>query len=179
MKLVHVQVFIAVVAAVTGTFLPGSTPVSAQGTPGSGSPNGSQQQKQTNTPNAKASDYLVQVGKHVMWKSQVEKMHPELKKQSVQISPARHNDFPVTVGKRTVMASTLRRDPNDTKSRATTHDKMCRDYLVHIGKQPVWASAANCPMGKHQGGSKPLCCVVPMSDDAKLPRCCQDAQKQK
>src|SRR5437868_5140298 len=52
------------------------------------------------------TDYLVRVGKHTMWKSQVEKMHPELKAQIIPISKKNGNDFLVLVGKQTVWAST-------------------------------------------------------------------------
>src|SRR5437660_1462998 len=47
---------------------------------------------------AQNDDYLVQVGKHVMWKSQVEKMHPELKSRVLRLSKANKNDFLVQVG---------------------------------------------------------------------------------
>ncbi|MBC8143365.1 MAG: hypothetical protein H7Y38_18210 [Armatimonadetes bacterium] len=79
-------------------------------------------------------DYLVLIGKHTMWKSQVDKMHPEMRRQMVTISKADGNDYPVTIGKRTVMASTLRRSTGDMNTRPATHSAVCKDYLVQVGK---------------------------------------------
>lgn len=129
-------------------------------------------------------DYLVQVGKHFMWRSQVEKMHPELAKKAVRVSKGNKNDFLVTVDKKPVWASTLRRDPAG-KTRPAAHNSACKDFLVTAGKQAVRASSAQCPMGKHEKGARPLCCVAPAvaagnataAASAKLPRCCQDAPK--
>lgn len=122
------------------------------------------------------SDYLVRVGKHIMWKSQVEKMHPEMKSKMVTISKKNNNDFLVQVGKKTVWASTIRRDPN-AETKPASHDSGCKDFLVQVGKKSEWASAVDCPMGTHSKEAKPLCCVAPVSAEKELPKCCADAQK--
>ena len=125
---------------------------------------------------AVAKDYLVRCerGKGVMWASQAETMHP--KPKYTAISKANHNDFLVQVGKRAVPASSIRRD-DTAATRPATHDKSCVDYQIQVGKRVEWASAANCPMGKHEKGVKPLCCVAPtVAEQSKMPRCCKDAQ---
>ncbi|MBC8140028.1 MAG: hypothetical protein H7Y38_01160 [Armatimonadetes bacterium] len=176
MKIISTLSLIALSAtlSLTATLI-GIAPVAAQ----SGSP--------TPTPGVKTAkpakntvvgnDYLVLVGKHTMWKSQVEKMHPEMRKQIVTISKANGNDYPITVGKRTVMASTLRRSTGDSKTLPATHSASCKNYLVQVGKEAVLASSVNCPMGKHEGGTKPMCCVSPIvAKGDTLPRCCQDVK---
>lgn len=151
--------------------LVGPAPATAQ----SGSPTPGVKAANPAKSTAAGKDYLVIVNKHTMWKSQVEKMHPELAKKAVMVSKGNGNDYPVTVGKRTVMASTLRRSPGDSKTLPPTHSASCKDYLVQVGKRAVLASSINCPMGKHEGGTKPLCCVSPVvAKGESLPGCCQD-----
>lgn len=177
--LVRPAVLIVLVASVTSP-LASSSPALGQANPTHGASHGSTQRPAAAPGKAVAGDYLVSVGKHFMWKSQIETMHPTMAKRATRVSKENKNDFLVYVDKKPVWASTLRRDPN-AKTRPAAHNAACRDYLVQIGKQTTWASSADCPMGKHEKGVKPLCCVAPLeaAAGAKLPRCCEDAQKER
>lgn len=125
-----------------------------------------------------ARDYLVQVGKHAMWKSQVAAMHPELAKTAKPLSQAAGTDYLVQVGKTPVRASTLRRVTGPNATRPAPHDAACKDYLVQYGKKTAWASeiGAPCPAGPHKGERRPLCCVAPLEAGKALPPCCKAAQ---
>jgi hypothetical protein len=125
-----------------------------------------------------AGDYLVQVGKHAMWKSQVTKMHPELAKTAKPLSKKEGTDYLVHVGKTPVLASTLRRVEGPQATRPARHDAGCVDYLVQAGKKTVWASeiGAPCPAGPHKGQDKPMCCAMALETGKNLKPCCKDAQ---
>jgi hypothetical protein len=135
-------------------------------------------EKKSEVSTVAAADYLVQVGKHVMWKSQVTKMHPELAKSAKPLSKKEGTDYLVQVGKTSVLASTLRRVEGTKSTRPAPHDTACKDYLVQANKKTVWASeiGAPCPAGPHKGEQKPLCCVASLEKEKDLKPCCKDAQ---
>lgn len=129
-------------------------------------------------PHQASKDYLVQQGKHVMWKSQLEIMHPELARKATPLSKRAGNDYLVQVGKTSVLASTLRRAAGPKSTRPAPHGMACKDYIVQSGKKIVWASeiGAPCPAGPHKGEQKPLCCIVSLDSGKDLKPCCRDAQ---
>jgi hypothetical protein len=152
-------------------------PVSAQKSAPDNKP--AEARKPTETkPKTASNDYLVQVGKHAMWKSQVTKMHPELAKTAKPLSKKAGTDYLVQVGKTPVLASTLRRVEGPKATRPAPHDSGCVDYLVQSGKKTVWASeiGAPCPAGPHKGEDRPMCCVVALETGKNLKPCCKEAQ---
>lgn len=161
--------------ALTALYL--TATVSAQTAPPDKKPAAPQKPSETKT-EMQANDYLVQVGKHVMWKSQVTKMHPELAKSAQPLSKKAGTDYLVHVGKTPVLASTLRRMEGPNSTRPAPHDAGCEDYLVQAGKKAVWASeiGAPCPAGPHKGESKPMCCVIALQTGKNLKPCCKEAQ---
>ncbi len=102
-------------------------------------------------------------------------MHPELAPKAAPLSKQARTDYPVQVGKTTVMASTLRRV--DAPTRPAPHDSACTGYRVQSGKQTGASSiGAPCPAGPHEGEQKPLCCVVALETGKGLKPCCRAAQ---
>ena len=87
-------------------------------------------------------DYLVKVGDHVMWKSQVGKMH------LVAASPAKSTgtkagkgDYPVQVGKHTMLKSQVEKmHPELVRKAAPLSKQAGTDYPVQMGKTTVMAS---------------------------------------